>query len=81
MAKAYIDLYSLPEDDRITIIGKTSKDNPGKSIAFTTDSGIDDYDKADRYIRKLKEKFPEIEVISREAGPVANVVTIKVRHK
>lgn len=67
----YKDLHDLDEDERISVIGKRAI--AGERVAFMVD---DDGEKADRYCRKLREKFPRI-VLSREyKGPVKGVVTI-----
>lgn len=70
----YADLADLPEDDRIAIIG--AQVQAGKRVAFLTDNDA----KADRYIRKLAERFGA-EVEARGAGPIPNVVYVKVRPK
>lgn len=69
----YADLHSLDEDARITIIGTAAMN--GNTVAFVTDSTPG---KADRYISKLKAKFPGIVVLSRFDGPVKGAVSIKV---
>lgn len=65
----------LPEDDRITLIGQTCMDNPGKLIGFVTDA---DPGKAERYIRKLTTQFPKLTIVQRSKGPVPNTVTVQV---
>lgn len=74
------DLYNLTENERIDLIGrtvmegpKTSGDKP-KMIAFV----VDNHKKADRYIKKLNEKFPGIRIIDRFDGLVHNTVTVRV---
>jgi hypothetical protein len=75
----FYDVSSLEEDRRIDLLGHRAVDHR-EIIAFITD---DDgtHSKGDRYIRKLKEQFPLIEVIDRTAGPVANTETIRIRRK
>lgn len=46
-----------------------------KTVGFVVDA---DPGKADRYIAKLKEKFPGIVVLGKFAGPVKNTVSVKV---
>lgn len=75
MAK-YIDLGDEAEDTRIDAIGKAAM--AGHTVAFVTDS---DPGKADRYIRKLITKFPQLRVIDRFDGPVPNTVSVKVSMK
>jgi hypothetical protein len=70
----YADIADFDEDKRIETIGHAAM-TFGKTVAFVTD---DEEGKADRYIRKLQERFPGIVVIARGAGPVANTVFVKV---
>jgi hypothetical protein len=72
----YLDLHELPEDRRITRIGQEAM--KGGVIAFCVD---DDPGKADRYARKLLERFPDLEEVERFNGPVAGVVTVKVQKR
>lgn len=74
--KGYADLADLPEDQRITIIGQTAMKGGVIAVCVDADPG-----KADRYVRKLLTRFPELEEVERFAGPVAGVVTVKVRKK
>ena len=70
----YADLGDLDEDSRIGIIGDTVM-RLKQTVGFVTDV---EPGKADRYIQKLKERFPGIVIISRFAGPTAHAVTVKV---
>lgn len=76
-AKFYQDLFRLPEDERIDLIGHyvTAHDETA-SIMTDADPG-----KADRYIEKLTTRFPNVEVFERGEGPVKNVVYFKARKK
>jgi hypothetical protein len=69
----FADLASLPEDDRIDIIGRTVVEQ-GKTVAVCID---DQPAKVERYIRKMKERFPTAVVLDQRKGPVAGVVTVK----
>ena len=70
----YKDLADHDEDERIRQIGeKAMKER--LVVGFITD---DEPDKADRYIRKLQDRFPGIRVIARGKGPVAETVWVKV---
>ena len=70
----YKDIADDPEDDRIQKIGEmVMKDK--LVVGFVTDA---EPGKADRYISKLKERFPGIRVIARGDGPVPEVVWVKV---
>src|SRR4051794_22600592 len=72
--KGYADLHNLSEDERIDFIGRSVMEGPASSgdkpvmNAFV----VDDHAKADRYVQKLKQKFPGIRIIDRFDGPVAN---------
>jgi hypothetical protein len=80
MIKGYADLADLPEDDRITVIGQFVME--GAQVDVPVDEeGPDGYEKADRYVRKLLERFPLIEFVSKGKGPIKNVVTFVVRRK
>jgi hypothetical protein len=68
------DLYSLPEDDRIRLIGHYVVDH-GQTVGVMLD---DQPEKIERYLKKLKEWFPGVVVLSQKPGPVADVVTIIV---
>jgi hypothetical protein len=70
----YADITDFEEDKRIEIIGNRVI-GENKICSFITD---DEAGKADRYVRKLKEKFPGIVEIARGRGPVANTVWVKV---
>jgi hypothetical protein len=74
---AFADIADMPEDDRIGVIGKEAM-RYGGLVAFCTDS---EPGKADRYVRKLLSRFPELEEIDRFNGPVDGLVTVKVRRK
>lgn len=74
----YIDLHSHDEDCRIRQIGLTVMENPGKEIAFVTDS---DQGKLERYIAKIQEWFPLVEVVSKHNGPGPRMVFAKLRRK
>lgn len=70
----FMDVGDLEEDKRIDMIVHQARDHK-KVVAFITD---DIPDKPERYIRKIKEKYPEVVVFDRFKGPVENTVTIKV---
>ena len=68
------DIADNTEDERIREIGeKTMLEK--LVVGFVTDS---EKGKAERYIRKLKERFPGIRVIYQGDGPVAETVLVKV---
>lgn len=72
----FLDAYNLTEDQRIVAIGTAAAG--GKDIAFIVEQ---DGEKADRYIKKLKEKYPDLEVTFRGNGPILGVETVKVTRK
>lgn len=62
MNKPILDLISLSEDQRITLIGtQAMKDKSEEGVGFI----VDDDAKADRYIEKMKKEFPGIRVVLR----------------
>lgn len=67
----YLDLASLPEDEHISLIGHRAVDHK-ETVAFIVE---DDF-KADRYIRKLKNKYPLIRVVER--FPIESSIGVKV---
>lgn len=69
----YADIADLQEDERITVIGNMAM--TGKVVAFI----VEDDEKADRYLHKLREKFPKVVEVERLPNvPIKNVVSIKV---
>jgi hypothetical protein len=69
----YADIADLPEDQRIVVIGNMAM--TGKIVAFI----VDDNEKANRYLRKLREKFPMVVEVDRLPDvPIKNVVSVKV---
>ena len=72
--EAFIDTHRLEEDARIDLIGRTVMASK-KTACFITDA---DPGKADRYIRKLKKRFPGILILEVLKGPVPNTVLVKV---
>lgn len=72
------DLHTMTEDERIELIGLTANQmimGRHPAIAFI----VEDSDKADRYIEKLKEKFPGIVVLKRYPGPVDQTYTVEIK--
>jgi hypothetical protein len=69
--KGYADLFHLHEDARIEIIGQ--KAEQGERVGFF----VDDDAKADRYIKKLTERF-RVEVAERKSDSVAGTTFVKV---
>jgi len=69
----FIDLGDHAEDDRIRAIGQAAM--TGKRVAFVTD---DETGKPERYVAKLRERFPMLVVLGLHKGPVAGTVTVVV---
>lgn len=70
----FFDMHQFKEDDRIDTIGKTVMDL-GAITAFIVEA---DGAKADRYIRKLAERWPKVRILGREPGPTKGVETVRV---
>ena len=68
---AFADLADLPEDDRIAIIAKAASN--GALVGFI----VDDAEKADRYVKKLRERF-NVRIVDQSAGPVKGTVLVRV---
>lgn len=71
--EAFVDLHRLTEDQRIEHIAHTVVEH-GKTVGVCVD---DVPGKADRYVRKMKERHPTVALLDRFNGPVAGVVTLK----
>ena len=67
----FSDLYKLKEDDRIDLIGHCAM-HKLMTVGFV----LEDDAKAERYIAKLKAKFPQI--VIHEKGPLKGLVMVKV---
>lgn len=76
--KGYADLASMPEDERIGVIGNVVMERPGEIIAVVTDS---DPGKLERYVNKIVTRFPGIEVVDTLDGPVAETVTVRLKKR
>lgn len=70
----YSDLGDLPEDERIQIIGSRAIDH-GEKVGFFVG---DEPGKPERYIKKLREQFPAIQILYRGKGPIPGTVFITV---
>jgi hypothetical protein len=70
----FADIVDHDEDTRIDIIGHQAIDHK-LIVGFVVEA---DGQKADRYIRKLREKFPMIRVIDKRRGPVAGTELVRV---
>ena len=70
----YKDVTDDPEDERIRQIGEAVMKNR-LVVGFFIDS---EPGKADRYIAKLKKKFPGIRVIFKGDGPIPDTTFVKL---
>jgi hypothetical protein len=70
----YIDMGDFSEDTRIDQIAHQVRDHK-KFVAFMTD---DEPGKVERYIQKLRDRVPGIQIIKQMKGPVRGVVTVQV---
>lgn len=71
--EAFVDLHRLTEDQRIDMIGHTVTEH-GKTVAVCVD---DVPGKADRYSRKVLDRYPGVVELDRFRGPTPGVITIK----
>jgi len=76
-ADGYADLSSLQEDERIQAMAYHVMSGHGSATCVTDDT----VGKLDRYIAKMIEWFPMIEVYERGDGPVGKTVYCKFRKK
>jgi hypothetical protein len=74
MKPPFADLGDLDEDKRIDIIGNAVCKSGGV-VGFVTDA---EPGKPERYIAKLKAKFPEIVVVGQFYAPTTKTMLIKV---
>jgi hypothetical protein len=69
----YVDLHAMSEDDRIDLIGRMVLEKSATIGCFVDLDGV----KGDRYISKVKARFPSIVLKGRCAGPTPGVETLK----
>lgn len=74
------DISVLKEDDRIALIGKTVMEEPSSLADKPRIIGffVDNDEKADRYIKKLKELYPTIRIIDSNHYDSAGTVLVRV---
>lgn len=71
----YADLHKLPEDDRIDVMARHVRET-GQTALVATD---DIPGKAERYVRKLKERHPDIAILSEiTPGPTKGCRSFKI---
>lgn len=77
MSGAIINMCRAEEDERIEIIGQVAMRE--RCAEFMVDGDAIEKGKADRYVRKLRERFPRLVETERyEDTPVPNVTTVRV---
>jgi hypothetical protein len=78
--KGFADIADFAEDTRIDMIGNATMSGKQSSSEKPLVIGfvVENHAKADRYVKKLQEKFPSIRIIDRFDGPVKNTVTVRV---
>ncbi len=69
----FADLGNLDENQRIALIGDAVM-----CLGKTCGVVVETDEKADRYVKKLTDKFPGIVVVARFHGPVKGTVTVKL---
>lgn len=75
--KALLDMHRFKEDDRIRAIGNYCMDTGDKAgIIVENEPG-----KRERYIKKLTEWFPMVEVADLHDGPTEGTVMFTARRK
>ena len=81
MLPPFVDIASLTEDERITMIGRSVMEAPATSadapimVAFV----VEDEEKARRYTQKLTEQFPGIRVIDQKKNcPAKGLITVRI---
>lgn len=74
----YHDLSTMREDQRIAVMGQYAMTHD-VTVMVTTDAKP--VDKLDRYITKMVERFPLLEIVERGDGPTTGVVFFTMRKK
>ncbi len=70
----FADIADREEDDRIDIIGHRAIAHQ-ETVGFLVEA---DGKKADRYIEKLRKKFPTIRIIDKSRGPTTGTELVRV---
>ena len=77
----FVDMGNRTEEERIMLIGRSVMGVPRSSADKPIVVGfvVEDPEKAERYIQKLKENFPGIRIIDKIRDcPFKGVVTVKI---
>lgn len=67
------------EDEQVTRIAQAVAASPSQAIGFAVESDDLLKGKADRYLRKLRQRLPSLKVVSKEEGPVPQSVMVRVQ--
>lgn len=70
------DFKHLDEDERIKQLVEMLKEERNPRIGYMVDCGPEHHGKGDRIIEKVKKLLPEVRIVARHPGPVAEVETI-----
>lgn len=74
----FVDLHSMTEEQRIRLMAHRVMKH-GEVIGFLVELDADGKGtKGDRYIAKLSERYPTLQVMSRFNGPTAGLETITI---
>lgn len=73
---AVLDMHRMSEHERIDTIGNRCLLNIGREVKFAVDDDTNEPGKADRYVGKLKARFPSIVEVRR--GPFTDGATLVV---
>jgi len=74
-----LDMHRVSEDERIDIIGNRCLLAMGQEVKFAVDDDSNEPGKADRYVAKLKARFPSlVEVRRKPFTQGTTIVVVKV---
>jgi Lhr-like helicase len=71
--RLYVDCQTLSEDERIEVIGKAVLRGRNPVAIF-----VETKEKAERYLAKLREKFPSLVVVDRGSPGPGNTVAVRI---
>lgn len=77
----FVDIASLTEDERITLMGRSVMEQPASSADKPIMVGfvVENEQKAAHYIRKLTEEFPGIRIIDQKKDcPFKGMITVRI---
>ena len=71
----YRDIGGWNEDTKIAHIGLSAMERPGRKVGLIVE---DANGTPERYIAKLKERYPSLEILFSGPGPIAGCHTITI---